>query len=123
MKTEILNLSANFRNLGGEMRGSGPRRTPCSDYVNERKLIRKIKSLINDDVIEKLSKIKKLGARKKTKLKRLLEIVEYKVTKLDGEKVKDYIERVESSNVHAYIGKIIRERKQGIFDKRRRRTV
>ena len=123
MKTEILNLSANFRNLGGEMRGSGPRRTACSDYVNERKLIRKIKSLINDDVIEKLSKIKKLGARKKTKLKRLLEIVEYKVTKLDGEKVKDYIERVESSNVHAYIGKIIRERKQGIFDKRSRRTV
>ena len=123
METQISNLSANFRNLYGTERGSVSKRNPCKDYVNERKLIRKIKSLINDDVIEKLSKIKKLGARKKTKLKRLLEIVEYKVTKLDGEKVKDYIERVESSNVHAYIGKIIRERKQGIFDKRRRRTV
>ena len=123
MEIGINNLSANFRNLYGNQKGGYSKRSPCLDYINERKLIRKIKSLINDDVIKQLSKHKKFGSKKETIKKRIINIIDYKIPKLDGKEIESYIERVEGGNVYACIRKIIRERKQNIFDKRGKRTV
>ena len=123
METQISNLSANFRNLYGTERGSASKRNPCKDYVNERKLIRKIKSLLSDEVISKFSKIKTLGIKKGTIKRNLINIIDYKVPKLDGEEIENYIERIESSNVYACVRKIIRHRKQRLFDKRGKRTI
>ncbi len=123
METQFNSMSANFRNLYGSERGSVSKRNPCKDYVNERKLIRKIKSLIDDDVIEKFSKTKTMGAKKNTIRKNLINVIDYKIPKLDGEEIENYIKRVKSSNVYACIRKIIRHRKQRVFDKRGKRTV
>ena len=122
MKTEIDNLSANFRNLYGSYRIT-PKRNPCLDYINEKKLIKKIKLLLNDEVLMKFSKKKRFGIKKDTIRKRLIEIIDYKIPKLDGQEVENYIERIESNNVYACVRKIIRERKQSIFDKRGKRTI
>ena len=101
-------LSAKLRHLYGDARTHKSSSVPCSDYVNEQKLIRVFKQSINSDIINQLRDIKSLGARDETIKQNLIDVVEQKINKLDGKEIRNYIERFKENNVLACIREIIK---------------
>tara|TARA_R100001530_G_C4191329_1_gene122227 strand:- start:16 stop:366 length:351 start_codon:yes stop_codon:yes gene_type:complete len=101
-------LSAKLRHLYGDARTHKSSSVPCSDYVNEQKLIRVFKQSINSDIINQLKDLRNLGAKEDTIKQNLIEIVELKINKLDGKEIRNYIERFKENNVLACIREIIK---------------
>ena len=101
-------LTAKLRHLYGDARIHKNSSVPCSDYVNEQKLIRVFKQSINSDIINQLRDIKSLGAREETIKQNLIDVVEQKINKLDGKEIRNYIERFKENNVLTCIREIIK---------------
>ena len=118
MELKLEQLQANFRHLYGEPRKGKTSRTPCGDYVGEKKLIRIIKNSINDELINKLRELGNLGSEPSKIKQNLIDIVEQKINKLDGKEIKNYIKRIEENSVFTCIREIIGREEQNESDNR-----